>query len=244
MVGLIGLAIGSFLNVCIDRLPSGQSLLGPPSHCPSCKTKLASKDLVPVFSYLWLRGKCRYCGVGIPWRLPIVEVATGVAFGLVWYNYGLGLQAIGMLVYISAFMVVLVADLERGIIPNWIVYPGLLGAFLLASLWPEVGPLKSLLGGGVGLGIMLLIYMLPGGVMGEGDVKLGAMIGLAVGFPLVLEALGVSFVLGGIVAIAMMLSKKRKRRDTLAFGPYMSIAAIVTLAWGPLIWEHYLDLFR
>lgn len=243
LIGLMGLAVGSFLNVCIDRLPAGQSLLRPPSHCPVCLTRLRPADLVPVFSYLALRGKCRYCSAPIPRRVFLVELATGLLFALVGARYGFSPQGLAMLVYVSLFLVVSVTDLEQGIIPNLIVLPGFLAAMAAASLFPGIGLVRAALGAGVGLGVLLAIYLLSGRATGEGDVKLAALVGAATGFPLVLLALAVAFLSGGIVAMALLASGRRRRRDPLPFGAFMAPAAIATLLWGPPVLEWYLGYF-
>lgn len=243
LLGAIGLAVGSFLNVCIDRLPAGQSLLSPPSHCPVCQARLRAADLVPVFSYLALRGKCRYCAAPIPRRLFLVEVATGVLFALTWARYGPSFEGIALLVYLSLFLVVFVTDLERGVIPNRMVFPGLLAALALASFWPGIGWARAVLGGAAGFGILLAIYLVSGKGIGAGDVKLAALVGAATGFPLVFLALAVAFLTGGIAAVALLISGRLKRRDRMPFGPFLAPAALASLLWGGPVLRWYLSYF-
>jgi leader peptidase (prepilin peptidase)/N-methyltransferase len=243
VVGLVGVAVGSFLNVCIDRIPAGLSLVSPPSHCPSCQTRLRFADLAPVVSYVALRGRCRYCSARIGARSPIVELTTGMLFMLIWTAYGPSYQGFALMAYASLFLVVFVTDLESQIIPNLVVLTGFVAAFAVASFWPELGPARAAVGAGAGFGLMLALYLIPGAVVGEGDVKLAAVIGAASGFPLVVLALGLAFVLGGSAAMALMASGRRKRTDHIPFGPFMAVSALITLVWGHAILDWYLDRF-
>jgi leader peptidase (prepilin peptidase)/N-methyltransferase len=249
LFALLGLAVGSFLNVCIDRLPRNESIVNPPSHCSACQHKLAAKDLIPVFSYLRLRGRCRYCQAAIPRRLFWVELATGVVFALLAWHYGLS-PALGVMIfYACLFTVIFVIDLEHGLILNKVVYPGMVIALLL-SLYPLPWLPNSMgmrvayaaLGGAIGFAILFLIAIVSRGGMGWGDVKLAALIGLATGFPLVFLAIIMGAIIGGIVAVALVIAKKRKRRETIPFGPFLAVATMITLLWGSNIISWYLGL--
>jgi leader peptidase (prepilin peptidase) / N-methyltransferase len=249
LFAILGLIIGSFLNVCIDRLPRNESIAYPPSHCPACQHKLAAKDLIPVFSYLVLRGRCRYCQAPIPKRLFWVELATGVVFALLAWHYGLNPELAVMAFYACLFIIIFVIDLEQGLILNKVVYPAMVVAFLLALYpWPWLNDSMGMrlayaaLGGGVGFIIFLLIALISRGGMGWGDVKLAALIGLATGFPMVVVAIIMAAILGGIVAVALMIAKRKKRRETVPFGPFLAVAAMVTLLWGSNILDWYLGL--
>jgi leader peptidase (prepilin peptidase)/N-methyltransferase len=246
---LLGLEVGSFLNVCIDRLPQNKSIVFPASHCEACQHKLAAKDLIPVFSYLRLRGRCRYCQVSIPRRLFWVELATGVVFALLAWHYGLS-PALGIMIfYACLFIIIFVIDLDHGLILNKVVYPAMIVALLLSLYpWPwfteSIGMriAYSALGGAIGFGILFLIAIVSRGGMGWGDVKLAALIGLATGFPLVFLAIIMGAILGGIVAVALVIAKKRKRREAIPFGPFLALAAMITLLWGTNIMSWYLGL--
>jgi len=261
LFAVLGLAVGSFLNVCIDRLPRNKSIVFPPSHCEACQHKLSAKDLIPVFSYLRLRGRCRYCQVAIPRKLFWVELATGLIFALLYwwcvvFNPELGIVAFGVMAfYACLFTIIFVIDLEHGLILNKVVYPGMVIALLLALLpqsWltQEIwltqtikpGIASAALGGGIGFGIFLLIALISRGGMGWGDVKLAALIGLATGFPLVFVAIIMAAILGGIVAVALVIAKRRKRRETIPFGPFLALTTMVTLLWGSNILSWYLGL--
>jgi leader peptidase (prepilin peptidase) / N-methyltransferase len=249
LFAILGLIIGSFLNVCIDRLPRNESIAYPPSHCPACQHKLAAKDLIPVFSYLVLRGRCRYCQAPIPKRLFWVELATGVVFALLAWHYGLNPELAVMAFYACLFIIIFVIDLEQGLILNKVAYPAMVVVFLLALYpWPWLNDSLGMrlayaaLGGGVGFIIFLLIALISRGGMGWGDVKLAALIGLATGFPMVVVAIIMAAILGGIVAVALMIAKRKKRRETVPFGPFLAVAAMVTLLWGSNILDWYLGL--
>ena len=249
LFALLGLAVGSFLNVCIDRLPQNKSIVFPPSHCEACRHKLTAKDLIPVFSYLRLRGRCRYCQAAIPRRLFWVELATAVIFALLYWHYGLS-PALGIMAfYACLFTIIFVVDLEHGLILNKVVYPGMVVALLLALLprpwltqWVVTGITNAALGGAVGFVILLLIAIVSRGGMGWGDVKLAALIGLATGFPLVFFSLIMGAIIGGIVAVALIIAKKKTRRETIPFGPFLALAAMITLLWGSNILSWYLGL--
>lgn len=257
LFAILGLAIGSFLNVCIDRLPQNKSIAYPPSHCEACQHKLAAKDLIPVFSYLRLRGRCRYCQVSVPRRLFWVELATGLIFAfLYWwcviFKPELGIEAFGVLVfYACLFIIIFLIDLEHGLILNKVVYPAMVVAFLLALYpWPWLSESIAMrvayaaLGGAIGFVLFLLIALVSRGGMGWGDVKLAALIGLATGFPMVFVAIIMGAILGGIVAVALMIAKKRKRREAIPFGPFLALATMVTLVWGSNILDWYLGLMQ
>jgi leader peptidase (prepilin peptidase) / N-methyltransferase len=252
---ILGLAIGSFLNVCIDRLPQNKSIVLPPSHCEVCQHKLAVKDNIPVFSYLRLRGRCRYCQAAIPRRIFWVELATALIFALLSYHYGLSAELGVLAFYACLFIIIFVIDLEQGLILNKVVYPGMVVALLLALLpqswltqttWLtqviKPGIASAALGGGIGFALFLVIAIVSRGGMGWGDVKLAALIGLATGFPLVFLAIIMGAILGGIVAVALVIVKKRKFKETIPFGPFLALAAMVTLLWGSNILSWYVGL--
>jgi len=251
LFALLGLAVGSFLNVCVDRLPQNKSIVFPPSHCEACQHRLAAKDLIPVFSYLRLRGRCRYCQVAIPRRLFWVELATGLIFALLYWHYDLSAQLGVMIFYACLFIIIFVIDLEQGLILNKVVYPSMVVALLLA-LVPEPGfsqlaamrVANAAIGGAIGFAIFLVIAIVSRGGMGWGDVKLAALIGLATGYPLVFLAIIMGAILGGIVAVALVIAKKRKRRQTIPFGPFLALAAMITLLWGSNILHWYLSLMH
>ncbi len=261
---VFGLVLGSFLNVCIDRIPSGESIVRPPSHCDVCGRRLLARDLIPIVSYLMLRGRCRYCAAPVSWRLPLVELASGVLFAGLGNLLGWGISLIPALAYGSLFLVILVIDLETHKIPNRLVLPAIPVVWLLSALWPTpeasrgllhvfaipisaggvVQPLLlSLAGGAASFAVMLIPWLLYPGGMGAGDLKLAAVVGLATGLPLSLLALFISFLGGGIVGGALLLSGIKGRKDAIPFGPFLTVAGMVVLLWGDQLARWYLQSF-
>ncbi|UCH43230.1 MAG: prepilin peptidase [Dehalococcoidales bacterium] len=240
---LLGVVVGSFLNVCIDRLPERQSLFRPRSHCPVCQHRLAISDLIPLFSYLWLRRRCRYCGAPIPQRLFWVELVTALLFAFLWCSYGPGVQLGILLAYGCLFIVIFVIDLERGLILNRLVYPAALLTLALVPLRPELTIVNSLIGGGIGLALLLLPVIVFRGGIGWGDVKMAGLIGLATGSPVVFTAIISAIIVGGLIAGILLLLSVKKRGDTIPFGPFLCLGAMAGLLWGSTIYDWYIGLF-
>ncbi|MFC1926817.1 prepilin peptidase [Chloroflexota bacterium] len=210
---LLGLVGGSFLNLCIDRLPRRESIIRPPSHCDGCGHRLGFIDLIPVIGYLYLRGRCRYCGASISPRVPMVEVGIGLLFVVLWNHYGLSVELLAAMVLTSLFIVISVIDIDHHLILNRLVYPAIALAFLVGILTPSHGIISAIAGGAIGAGILLPLAIISPGSMGMGDVKLAVLIGLLVGFPYVFFALLVAFILGGFVGVGMLLAKLKGRKD-------------------------------
>jgi len=245
---LQGIAFGSFLNVCIDRLPAGSSLISPPSHCDACQQRLSPKDLIPLVSYLWLRGRCRYCRAKIPARLFWVEVGTGLLFALAFWRFGLSAEFAVAAFYSALFLMIGVIDLEHKLILNKVVYLAAFVALLISLLLHQPKVVDALIGGAIGFAFLLIpVLVTPLLIkregMGWGDVKMAALIGLVTGFPMVLVAMLMGVVLGGAVAIILLLLRIKKRKETIPFGPFLSIATIATLLWGSHILDWYLGFF-
>ena len=250
---LLGIAIGSFLNVCIDRLPLGKSLVSPPSHCDACQRRLSAKNLVPVFSYLWLHGHCPYCRASIPRRLFWVEVSSGLLFAFTYWHYGLSVEFVIITFYCCLFLVLGVIDLEHQLILNKITYPAAVIALIISILVPSIGstdislPWPEIANGAIGGGIGFVFLLIPTLVyregMGWGDVKMAVLIGLVTSFPLVFVALLMGVILGGLVAGLLLLLKIKGRKEAIPFGPFLSISTIATLLWGSDILNWYLTLF-
>jgi len=243
MYGVFGAVVGSFLNVCIDRLPQGGSLFHPPSHCPSCQQRLAAWDLIPVISYLWLRGRCRYCGASIPYRVLGVELGAAFLFGFLWWWYGPGIPLLIVTFYGSLFLVIAIIDLEHGLILDRLVYPAVVISLVLAIFYAKPGLVSALMGGGLGFIILLLPVLVYRESMGWGDVKMAGLIGVVTGFPVVVIALFIAFISGGLVGAIMLLSRRKGRKATIPFGPFLSLGTVLALLWGQSLLDWYLHLF-
>ncbi len=252
---LLGLFVGSFLNVCIDRLPRRQSIITPPSHCPGCNQKLAVLDLIPLISFLSLRGRCRYCQSPIPIRLPLVEGITALLFEFLYWKFGLGLELGMFLVYICLLIIIFFIDLENQLVLDRVTYPGMAIAFAFSFFrpevktfsffWPVLGVESALLGGAIGAAIYTIIIKITRVIygrdaMGWGDMKMAALIGLMVGFPLVIEALLLSWIAGGVVAVFWLVLRLKRRKDMMPAATFMAVATMVSLIWGQVIYTWWL----
>ena len=246
--GILGTAIGSFLNVVIDRLPAGKSVVYPPSSCDACQHRLLWPDLFPVFSYLFLHGRCRYCQAKIPQRIFWVEFGTGLLVAFLFWHFGWQWMLPVAIVYSSVLIALAVIDLNHQLILNKIVYPVALVAMILNFFVPDVFSLHNflfgLLGGAVGFLILFLPAIISRKGMGWGDVKMAGMIGLMVGFPNVIVAVFGGIILGGLMAIILLATRKKTRKEGIPFGPYLSLATIITMLWGSDIIHWYLRLFK
>ncbi len=228
--------MGSFFNVCIYRIPRKESIVFPPSHCPKCGTSLKFYDNIPIASYILLRGRCRYCKEKISPLYPLVELLTGVLYVGVFIYYGSDLLSFfTFLVFISFLIVISFIDLEHMIIPNILVLPGIFVGLLFSFMRGEYFFLDSLCGLLTGGVIIFLIVFLSKGGMGEGDIKLSAMIGSFLGVKLTVIALLLSFIVGGIVGIVLLTLKIKGRKDPIPFGPFLTLGAVLSLMWGQVI---------
>jgi len=234
------MVIGSFLNVCIDRLPHNQSLVTPSSHCPVCQKRIPAYDMIPVISYLLLGGRCRNCKEQIPLRVFIVEVLTGLAFYLVWKRFGPSWEsAVGSL-YTSLLITIAFIDLEHHKVLNLLIIPAIVMSLLMIPLIHLTELWLFLAGGLVGFAALFIIAYIAPGSMGMGDVKLVLFLGLISGFPEIILVLFLAFVLGGLTAGVLLLMKKIDRKDSIAFGPFLALAGFIVLLYG----SHILDWWR
>jgi leader peptidase (prepilin peptidase)/N-methyltransferase len=231
------------LNVVIVRLPLKESVIRPGSHCLACMAPIRWFDNVPLLSYLWLKGRCRACGSRIGWRYPVVEGVTAAVFALSALHFGPTLRLFPALLFLSALVALTAIDLEHQLIPDRITLPGIGAGFLASLLIPRPGWWESLLGILVGGGIFLLIILASGGGMGGGDMKLAAMLGAFLGWKLALVAIFLGVFAGGLVAIVLLVSGRRRRKDPVPFGPYLTLGAFVGLFWGEKLLRWYLSGF-
>jgi leader peptidase (prepilin peptidase) / N-methyltransferase len=251
ILGFIGAAVGSFINVCIDRLPSGGSVISPPSYCDSCYRRLHPLEMIPVFSYIILRGRCRKCGAKIPLRVMLVELFCGVLTAYLLWDKGLTADFAFSAFYCYIFVAIALIDLKHQLILNVIVYPSVIAGLIIAPFFLESvsGTLiMNFLNGLAAAGIGALILFIPflatfGRGMGFGDVKMAVLIGLSTGFPNVLIAILGGIILGGVMAVILLAARIKKRKDVIPFGPFLSLASIVTVIWGDRILAWYTGIF-
>jgi leader peptidase (prepilin peptidase)/N-methyltransferase len=246
---VLGLVVGSFLNVVIHRVPRKESVVRPRSRCPGCETELAPRDNIPVVSWLLLRGRCRTCGEPISPRYPLVELATAALFVGAVIRFGDSDPALpAFLVLFAALLAISAVDLEHYIVPNHIVYPALfITAPLLvvaAALDDDWSSLRdAALGGLLAWGLLFLIHLASPRGMGFGDVRLAGLIGVAVGWlslSRVLLALFLGFLTAATVGIVLMATKRRTRKDRVPFGPFLALGAILAVFFGGPILSWYL----
>jgi leader peptidase (prepilin peptidase)/N-methyltransferase len=255
VAALCGLLVGSFLNVCIHRLPLGESIVSPPSRCPACGTAIRWFQNVPLFSWIALRGRCASCGARISWRYPLVEALTGGVFLGLWRLHGASWETAIAIAVASAMIVLFFTDLDHQILPDAVTLPGfLLGAscswfnpFLGDPGWGRVW--ASVAGAALGSGILWSIGALwkrfrGVDAMGLGDVKLMAFVGAVAGTKGVLFTLFTASILGAVVGVLLIPLRGRTLRDTLPFGCFLAPAAVAALLWGAKAVEAYLDLVR
>lgn len=245
---ILGLCVGSFLNVVIARVPAGRSIVYPGSACPGCGAAIAWYDNLPVVSYLLLGGRCRSCREPISWRYPAIEIACGALFLLAYHRFDLGPGLVSALVLLAGLLAITVIDLDHQIIPDVLSLPGIaLG--LLFSLAPGgVGWLQSLLGVLVGGGVFVVIIagsalVIGQAGMGVGDVKLGALLGAFLGWKLALLSILLSVLLGGPLAATLLATGRKGRKDPIPFGPFLALGGLISLFWGDAVLAWYFGQF-
>lgn len=242
---LAGSIFGSFLNVVIDRLSTGRSVLFGRSYCEHCKKKLKITDLVPIFSYLFLSGKCRYCKAKIPFRLVVVEFICAVTLSILMFFYLTGgimmLPAIFIGIVLFSFIGIFFADIEYGIIPDALVVVSAFSALFFLVTMQQNLVLHLISGVGTLLFFLTLFLVTRGKGMGFGDVKLACVLGLLLGFPNVVIALYLAFLTGAAVSIILVIWRKiRFFGGTIPFGPFMVASSILALFWGDVIASQFL----
>jgi prepilin signal peptidase PulO-like enzyme (type II secretory pathway) len=263
---LFGLTVGSFLNCVIYRLGTGESFLKGRSHCPHCKHILSWRDLIPVLSFLILKGKCRYCHQKISWQYPLVEIATGLLFLQISnfqfpisnefpiFNFSNLLTACYLLLVTSFLIIIFVYDLKHYIIPDKIIYSASAIALIFnfsariatrsvaGGQFSIFNPVLSALGASA---FFLAIFLISRGKwLGFGDVKLGFFMGLFLGFPKILVSLFFAYLIGAIIGIGLILVKKKTLKSEVPFGPFLVTGTFIALFWGNQLINWYLNFFR
>lgn len=270
IVFIFGLIVGSFLNVCIVRLPRGRSLVTPPSHCPRCRESIRFYDNIPVVSFLILRGRCRKCGEPISVRYPLVELMNALFYLWIAVEFGLGGEAFLLMLFCSALIVITFIDFDHQIIPDSITLPGILiglsaAPFYMTALneplpfdlgrfvphaWPHlISFLNSVIGMLCGALPLLIIgwsweKLRHVEAMGGGDVKLMGMVGAFLGWKGALLTIMLGAVIGSIVGIGLILLKRHQMDKVIPFGPFLALGSVATAFYGPDIVNWYLGLVR
>lgn len=250
MISIIfGAIVGSFLNVCIVRLPKEESILFPGSHCPFCNKPIAFYDNIPLISYLLLSRRCRHCKTIISVQYPLIEGITALCSLLIFLRFGLSLTYFFYFAFVSALIVITVIDLYHQIIPDVISLPGV-GVGLLSSLIiPQITFFNSLFGILLGGGSLFLVatgyqWLFKREGMGGGDVKLLAMIGAFLGWKAVILTILLSSLIGSITGIIVIALKGKDFKYAIPFGPFLSLGATISLFYGQNIIDWYLYVYR
>ena len=243
VVFVLGLFVGSFFNVLIHRLPREESIVRPPSHCPRCQHRLGPGELIPLFSYLYLAGKCRYCGEPVSPTYPLVEAATGLIFAGTFLFYGPTSHFVAALVFFSLLFLSARIDIEHKIIPDQLTLPGIIAGLVFALILPGITLGQSLLGLLFLGGLLLAVAMVSRGGMGGGDIKLGAAMGAFLGLPQALLALIMASVLGSLVGGTLILLRFMSRKEAFPFGPFLALGGAISFIWGQQIIAWYLQLW-
>jgi leader peptidase (prepilin peptidase)/N-methyltransferase len=246
-VFLFGAVVGSFLNVCICRMPKEESVVMPPSHCPLCNYQIRWYDNIPIISYLLLRGKCRGCGAHISLQYPLVELLNGLLTLALFLKFGLSVTFVALFLFCSSLVVITFIDLEHQIIPDEISLPGIVIGFAFSFFLPWQSWLNSLLGILLGGGSLLLVayayqWLTGKDGMGGGDIKLLAMMGAFLGWKSVLFIVFASSLIGSVFGITIMLVQKKDSKLAIPFGPYLAFGAVLYIFYGRQLIHWYLNL--
>jgi len=244
---IFGTIVGSFLNVCICRMPKDESIVSPPSHCPYCDYQIRWYDNIPLVSYLLLRGKCRGCGSRISLQYPLVELLNGLLTLALFLRFGPTLTFITLFLFCSSLVVITFIDIEHQIIPDEISLPGIVLGFIFSFFLPWQTWLNSLLGILLGGGSLLLVaygyqWLTGKEGMGGGDIKLLAMMGAFLGWKSIPFIIFASSLVGSVVGVTMMLIQKKDSKLAIPFGPYLAFGAILHIFYGRQIVQWYFGL--
>jgi len=247
LYALLGLFVGVFLNLAADHLPQRRSILTPP-HCSSCRAQRAWRDAVPLRGLLVRRGGCSQCGAYLPLRWPVLELVTMLSFGFFWLRYGPSVQLVLVTMYACALYLIFVIDLEHRLILRVVIYPAIGLALVGSYLYPGLGLRRAILGGALAFSFFYLVAVVGKVVfrrtaMGRGDANLAAFVGLITGFPEVILALIIAVSLGGLVALVLVLSRKKGLRSYVPYGVFLAVAGLTVLVFGGEIIGWYFGLY-
>ncbi|MDD3225476.1 MAG: prepilin peptidase [Clostridium sp.] len=244
-VFICGLIFGSFYNVCISRIPEGESISYPPSHCTSCGNRLKWYDLVPVLSFLSLKGRCRYCKAKLSFRYPLMEIITGIIFLAVYLKYGYQILTLKYIVFSSILIIIGMIDYDTTDVYFSTIIAGTVCGiiFLFADFYFKQGStiMSSVEGAALGLAVIYAIVFTTHG-MGSGDAEICFVCGLFLGFKLTVLMLFLSFVIGGVTGVLLILLKIKSRKDYMPFGPSIALASMVTVIFGQNMISFYMKM--
>ena len=239
---LFGLLLGSFYNVVGLRVPKKESIVTPPSHCTTCQKRLQPIDLIPVFSYIFLRGKCRQCGAKISSIYMLTEFVTGALFAFSYWKFGFTAELVVALLFISLLVIINVSDIAYMLIPNKILL-FFLPLFIVGRVFSPLSPWwDSIVGALVGFGILYLIAVVSKGGMGGGDIKLFFLIGIVLGTVNSLLTLFLASFIGMIVGIIVLKVRGQGRKTPVPFGPSIAIAAVIIYFYGEALIDWYWNI--
>lgn len=244
-IALIGLVIGSFLNVCIFRIPEEVSIAFPPSHCFSCGHRLKAFDLIPVLSYIFLKGRCRYCHAKISIQYPIIEIINAVFYVLIYYKFGLNIITVKYMFLVSILIVVGMIDFKTQFIYDSTFYVSLAVGliFLAICFFQNQGQaLELFLGAVAGFLIIGSIVIVTHG-MGEGDIEVATICGLFIGIKGLMLTLFLAVIIASIEGAAVLIMKNKTLKDKIAFGPSIAAGSIITIFCGHALLNLYIKLF-
>lgn len=236
---IYGLLIGSFLNVCIYRIPSRISIVKPPSSCGSCGHRLSFTDMIPVANYITNKGKCRYCGTSYSVQYPLIELLNGLMYVFVYIKLGLTINTVLYGLLISILITLSIIDLKHKIIPDSLNIAGLIIGIIYIII--NKGILKSIIGSFIGLVLFLAIAVITN-AMGGGDIKLMTVLGLIFGIKGVLFITLFSFILGAVISVGLLILKIQSRKDEIPFGPFISLASLIYIFYGTEIISWYMNV--
>ena len=234
IIFIYGIALGSFLNVCIYRIPNNESVLRPPSHCGICNKKLGWKDLIPIFSYIIIKGRCRYCNESISIRYPVVEFLTGILLVCIYIRYGLTFNFFKYVALTLFLIIIAFIDYDTMYVYSCVVYTGIIVGIvfmLLEVLRYNSNLINYVLGAFLGFIVMGVIYLLTGGI-GLGDVEIAILCGVFIGWKLEIYFIILSFIIGGFIGCIMLFTRKKEKSDYIPLGPSLAIGAYFALIIG------------
>ncbi len=246
---IFGAIVGSFLNVCIYRIPKGESIVLPGSHCPHCQRSIPFYDNIPLISYLLLRAKCRHCQGPISLQYPLVEGVTAFSSFVLFSQFGISWSYLFYFAFLSSLIVITVIDLYHQIIPDVISLPGIAVGLIASFILPQLTFLNSLIGLLLGGGTLILVatfyhWLFKREGMGGGDIKLLAMIGAFLGWKAVVLTILLGSLVGSLIGVVVIMIKGKNLKYAIPFGPFLSFGAALSLFYGENLIRWYLSMNR